>query len=127
MFEISDFLSANLRHTVSALFSHPAKDDSARRRLHPSGGEGTVAIPQSMEIDRLSDDEVPPSPSTILNLTLDVSAEDTNHNNAREGIAYNAPLAITGPSYSGSLVPATSGDLVPMTRRQRQRQPQGIC
>ena len=121
----TDFLSANLRHTVSALFSHPAKDENPRRRLYPSGGDGTVAIPQSMEIDRLSDDEVPPpSPSTILNLTLDTT-EDTNHNQARDGIAYTAPLAITGPSYSGSLVPATSGDLVPMTRRQRQRQPKG--
>ena len=122
----TDFLSANLRHTVSALFSHPAKDENPRRRLYPSGGDGTVALPQSMEIDRLSDDDVPPpSPSTILNLTLD-TPEDTNHNNQpREGIAYTAPLAITGPSYSGSLVPATSGDLVPMTRRQRQRQPKG--
>ena len=33
----TDFLSANLRHKVSAIFSHPAKTTSRQRRLNLSG------------------------------------------------------------------------------------------
>ena len=45
----TDYLSANIRHTVSALFSHPDKDVQRRRPLVPSASEATS---QSMEIDR---------------------------------------------------------------------------
>lgn len=100
----TDFLSANLRHTVSAIFSHPAKE--IRRRLQVSG-DRTVALPQSMEIDRIDEN----SSSPILNLALDVVTEEAVNQNQtpHQELGYNAPLAITGPSYSGSLVPATSG------------------
>ena len=110
----TDYLSANLRHNVSALFSHPAK--GVRRRPRPSGD---LATPQNMEIDRLSDAEDDLSPSPILDLAL--TEEDRPQ---QEGIEYNSRLALTGPpsSFSGTLVPATSGDLVPMTRRHQQRQ-----
>ena len=78
-----------------------------------------------MDIDRISDDGGDSSPNSILNLALVDHNEDSNHNHTsvREEIDYNAPLAIAGPSYSGSaLVPLHSNDLVPMTRRQQQRQ-----
>ena len=81
-------------------------------------GDRTVAIPQSMEIDRVSDDDS--SPNSILNLALNSDMEELHENVAvpRESL----PM-LTGPSYSGALVPATAGhDLVPMTRRHQQRQ-----
>ena len=86
-----------------------------------------MATPQNMEIDRLSDAEGELSPSPpILDLALEGEV-DSSPPPPREGIEYNAPLALTGPSsdFSGTLVPhvpATSGDLVPMTRRHQQRQ-----
>ena len=85
----TDYLSANLRHTVSALFSHPAK--GVRRRPRPSGD---LATPQNMEIDRLSDTEDDLSPSPILDLALGEERPP-----AREGIEYNAPLALTGKKW----------------------------
>ena len=71
-----------------------------------------------MEIDRVSDDDS--SPNSILNLALNSDMEELHENVAvpRESL----PM-LTGPSYSGALVPATAGhDLVPMTRRHQQRQ-----
>ena len=126
----TDYLSANIRHTVSALFSHPAK--GSRRRPRPSGGDmverGGSGGPQNMEIDRLSDAEDEISSPPILDLALE-GHEVVERPLAREGIEYTgATLALTGPppsSFSGTLVPATSGDLVPMTRRHQQRQRKG--
>lgn len=87
--------------------------------------------PQNMEIDRLSDaesDEIASPP--ILDLALEGHVEVVERAPiAREGIEYTgATLALEGPppsGFSGTLVPATSGDLVPMTRRHQQRQRKG--
>ena len=81
-------------------------------------GDRTVAIPQSMEIDRVSDDDS--SPNSILNLALNSDMEELHENVA---VSRESLPMLTGPSYSGALVPATAGhDLVPMTRRHQQRQ-----
>ena len=113
----TDFLSANLRHSVSAIFSHQA---DRRQRIHLSG-DRTVAIPQSMEIDRVSDDES--SPNSILNLALNSDMEEIHENVAVSREALPMLTGPMGPSYSGALVPANAGhDLVPMTRRHQQRQ-----
>jgi len=66
----TDWLSANLRHTVTAIFSHPtpvtssavAPGDGPRRtrgRSRPATQSETAltSVPQSMEIDQLSDGE----------------------------------------------------------------------
>jgi hypothetical protein len=54
----TDYLSANIRHNVSAIFSKtvPKGDVLARRPQPPENvSEGMIATAQSMEIDRLSD------------------------------------------------------------------------
>ncbi len=68
----TDWLSANLRHTVTAIFSHPSSVTSTvtqggtlegqrrtRGRSRPAAQSETAltAVPQSMEIDQLSDGE----------------------------------------------------------------------
>ena len=84
-----------------------------------------------MEIDRLSDAESEEiSSPPILDLALEGHVEVVERAPiAREGIEYTgATLALEGPppsGFSGTLVPATSGDLVPMTRRHQQRQRKG--
>ncbi len=116
----TDFISANLRHSVTAIFSHPAKEIAQmqmQNRRQFSGDRTLVALPpQSMEIDRLESDE---DSTTLLESS---EAPGGSSGNAHATLTYNAPLALTGPT-SNSLVPssATSGDLVPLTRRQRQR------
>ena len=71
-----------------------------------------------MEIDRVSDDDS--SPNSILNLALNSDMEELHENVA---VSRESLPMLTGPSYSGALVPATAGhDLVPMTRRHQQRQ-----
>ena len=80
-----------------------------------------MAIPQSMEIDRVSDDES--SPNSILNLALNSDMEEIHENVAVSREALPMLTGPMGPSYSGALVPANAGhDLVPMTRRHQQRQ-----
>jgi hypothetical protein len=70
----TDWLSANLRHTVTAIFSHasmsvtPATavtpgDRRARRRSRTAAMQSEsalISVPQSMEIDQLSDGEPEP-------------------------------------------------------------------
>ena len=90
------------------------------------GGSGG---PQNMEIDRLSDAEEEISSPPILDLALvgqEVVERPTLHPVPVEYTG--ATLALEGPppsGFSGTLVPATSGDLVPMTRRHQQRQRKG--
>lgn len=58
--------------------------------------------------------------SVVINSTPAVAASTSSQG----GISYTAPLAITGPVYTGGgeIVPSSASDLVPMTRRQQQRQ-----
>jgi len=67
----TDWLSANLRHTVTAIFSHPSTsitpsssvargERHSRRRSRAAAMQSETALislPQSMEIDQLSDGE----------------------------------------------------------------------
>ena len=57
-------------------------------------GDRTVAIPQSMEIDRVSDDDS--SPNSILNLALNSDMEELHENVA---VSRESLPMLTGPSY----------------------------
>lgn len=136
----TDYLSANIRHNVSAIFSRPAESPAVRhRRTNPTNqqrglvnsnedGIVTAAPTQRMDID---DDD------TNAYQVETVEEDGVDYDALREPIAYNAPLAITGPAYTGprDVVPADGEvqrfmsfaetsvvgiELVPTRRRQHQ-------
>ena len=122
----NDNLSANIRYTVSAIFSRaaakPAPGDNSGALDRPgSAGASSGSTPgaaaaigdaslvaQSMEIDQLSEGEEAEA-AAASGSTVAVSGGGSESAISGGRIAYSAPLAITGPPYSGStdIVPAS--------------------